>query len=142
MKKIILIGAFALSSNLIMGQQRSDRHYSREGLSQETINRREAWLNSEAYKRSQQTINAAPSGVSAQQTTDYSQTALTDAANTPAAQVSSKSNKIIPQNASGYLSDDQRMAQPSSSSTNNDALKTGTRSSISPMLPPSLQNKR
>lgn len=142
MKKIILISAFALSSQLIMGQHLSDRNYSREGLSQETINRREAWLNSEEYQRSQQTVNAVPAGISAQQKTGHSQTALMDVSNTPAVQVSSSSNKSIPQNAGGYIPDDQRMKQPSSSPMNIDLQKTGTRSNISPMLPPSLQNKR
>jgi len=60
MKKIIIAAALTLAFGQVMAQQNANRNYPREGLSQEDINRREAWLNSAEYKQSQQTVNAVP----------------------------------------------------------------------------------
>ena len=51
MKKIIIIALISIATQNIMAQNKQmDKNYSKEGLSQEAINHREAYLNSEEYK--------------------------------------------------------------------------------------------
>lgn len=52
MKKIIIIAIISFVTQNVMAQnnQQQDRDYNKEGISQDNINRREAYLNSDKYK--------------------------------------------------------------------------------------------